>query len=74
MDLILGQEGPLEEEMPTRTSILAWKIPWTEEPREPEVHRVANGRTQLSDRGCTLKRSRADNAKALTSSSLGAVG
>ena len=28
----LGQEGPLEEEMPTHSSILAWKLPWTEEP------------------------------------------
>ena len=28
----LGQEDPLEEEMATQPSILAWKIPWTEEP------------------------------------------
>ena len=28
----LGQEDPLEEEMATRSSILAWRIPWTEEP------------------------------------------
>ena len=28
-----GQEDPLEEEMVTRSSILAWKISWTEEPR-----------------------------------------
>ena len=28
----LGQEDPLEEEMPTHSSILAWKILWTEEP------------------------------------------
>ena len=28
----LGQEGPLEKEMATHFSILAWKIPWTEEP------------------------------------------
>ena len=28
----LGQEDPLEEEMATYSSILAWKIPWTEEP------------------------------------------
>ena len=27
----LGQEDPLEEEMATHSSILAWKIPWTEE-------------------------------------------
>ena len=28
----LGQEDPLEEEMTTHSSILAWEIPWTEEP------------------------------------------
>ena len=27
----LGQEDPLEEEMATHSSILAWKIPWTED-------------------------------------------
>ena len=27
----LGREGPLEEEMATHSSILAWRIPWTEE-------------------------------------------
>ena len=29
----LGQEDPLEEEMATHSSILAWEIPQTEEPR-----------------------------------------
>ena len=28
----LGQEDPLEKEMETHSSILAWEIPWTEEP------------------------------------------
>ena len=28
----LGQEDPLEQEMITHSSILAWEIPWTEEP------------------------------------------
>ena len=28
----LGWEDPLEEEMATHSSILAWEIPWTEEP------------------------------------------
>ena len=28
----LGQKDPLEEEMATHSSILAWKNPWTEEP------------------------------------------
>ena len=31
--LSLGQEDPLEEGMATHSSILAWRIPWTEEPR-----------------------------------------
>ena len=28
----LGLEDPLEKEMATHSSILAWRIPWTEEP------------------------------------------
>ena len=28
----LGQEDPLEKEMATHSTTLAWKIPWTEEP------------------------------------------
>ena len=28
----LGREGPLEKELATYSSILAWKISWTEEP------------------------------------------
>ena len=28
----LGQEDPLEQEMATHSSVLAWRIPWTEEP------------------------------------------
>ena len=28
----LGREDPLEEEMAAHSSILAWRIPWTEEP------------------------------------------
>ena len=28
----LGQKDPLEKEMATHPSILAWRIPWTEEP------------------------------------------
>ena len=28
----LGQEDPLEKEIATHSSILVWKIPWTEEP------------------------------------------
>ena len=28
----LGQEAPLEKQMETHSSILAWRIPWTQEP------------------------------------------
>ena len=31
-DLILGLNDPLEKEMVTHSSILAWRIPWTLEP------------------------------------------
>ena len=32
MDLPPGWEDPLEKELETHSSVLAWKIPWTEEP------------------------------------------
>ena len=32
VDGSLDQEDPLEEEMATHSSLLAWRIPWTEEP------------------------------------------
>ena len=32
----LGQEDPLEKEMATHSSIVAWRIPWTEEPGGPQ--------------------------------------
>ena len=39
----LCQEDPLEEEMATHSSILAWKIPWTEE--QATVPRAAKSQT-----------------------------
>ena len=36
----LGQEDPLEKGMATYSSILAWRIPWTEEPGGDTVHGV----------------------------------
>ena len=33
----LGQEDPLEEGRATHSSILAWRIPWTEEPGGPSM-------------------------------------
>ena len=48
----LGQEGLLEKEMAPHSSILAWNIPWTEEPGRPQStgsQRVGhNGATSLS--------------------------
>ena len=41
----LGQEDALEEDMATYFSILAWRIPWTEEPGGATVHKVAKSRT-----------------------------
>ena len=41
----LGREDPLEKEMVTHSSILAWKIPWTEEPgrlQSMELQRVGH--------------------------------
>ena len=34
--LYLGQEDPLEEGMETHSSILAWRMPWTEDPGGPQ--------------------------------------
>ena len=44
--LTLGQEDPLEKGMATHSSILAWRIPWTEKPVRPqsiELQRVRDG-------------------------------
>ena len=45
----LGQEDALEKEMATHSSILAWKIPWTEEPGGLQSMGLQNSRTQISD-------------------------
>ena len=56
---ILGQEDPLEEEIATHSSILAWIIPLTEEPGRPTVHEVAESdttehtRTHVNSMRCT---------------------
>ena len=42
----LGREDPLEEGMATYSSILAWRVPWTEEPGRPRtVLRIAESDT-----------------------------
>ena len=42
----LGQEDPLEKEMATHSSILAWKVPWTEKPGKLQ----STGVTKKSDK------------------------
>ena len=44
---ILGQEDPLKKEMATHSRILAWEIPWTEEPWAT-VHGIIKRWAQLS--------------------------
>ena len=45
----LGREHPLEEEMATHSSILAWRIPTDGEARWATVHGVEKSQTQLND-------------------------
>ena len=47
----LGQEDPLEKETATHSSILAWRIPWTEEPmglQESETTLACDGQGGLA--------------------------
>ena len=44
----LGWEDPLEKEIATHSSILAWRIPWTET-WQATVHRVTKSWTPLID-------------------------
>ena len=45
----LGQEDPLEKEMPAHSSILAQKIPWIEEPGRLQSMELQKSQTQLSN-------------------------
>ena len=47
--LSLGRDDPLEKAMATHSIILAWRIPWTEEPGGLQSIGVAKSRTRLSD-------------------------
>ena len=44
----LGWEDPLEKEIATHSSILAWKIPWTEEADRLQLMMSQKSQTQLS--------------------------
>ena len=50
---ILGREDPLEEGMATHSSILAWRIPWTEEPGGLQSMGSQRVGHDLSDLACT---------------------
>ena len=45
----LGWKDTLEVGMAIHSSILAWRIPWTEEPIQATVHRVTKSQTPQSD-------------------------
>ena len=45
----LGWEDPLEEGMAPHSSLLAWRIPWTEEPEGIQSMGVAQSQTRLSN-------------------------
>ena len=58
----LGQEDFLEEGVATHSSVLAWRIPWTEEPGRLQVRMVTKSRTRLKQLStyaplCTVFRS-----------------
>ena len=63
----LGLEDPLEKGMATHSSILAWRIPWTEE--SGELHRVTKSQTQLNQ----LSRHAAKRARFLNPRSMRAT-
>ena len=45
----LGWEDPLEKEMAAHSSVLAWDIPWTEEPGRLQSMGLQESQTRLSD-------------------------
>ena len=45
----MGWEGPLEEGVATHSSILAWRIPWTEEPGRLKTIELQKNQTRLND-------------------------
>ena len=54
----LASEGPLEKEMATHSSILAWEVPWTEEPvrlQSMGPQRVGHNLTTKQEQNCILE-------------------
>ena len=54
LDRPLGWEDSLEKEMATHSSILAWEIPWTEEPGGLQSMGQQQSRARLSDLTTTI--------------------
>ena len=53
----LDCEYPLEKEMATHSSILAWRIPWTEEPgRLQSIRGKESDMTEVTEHACTPKK------------------
>ena len=50
-----GQEDPLEKGMATHSSILAWRIPWTEEPDGLHSMGLQKSQTRLSNTNSVFK-------------------
>ena len=48
----LGREDPLEEDMATHSSVLAWRVPRTEEPGGLQTMRSQKSQTRLSVHTC----------------------
>ena len=49
LGLIPGSEDPLEKEMATHSSILAWEMPWTEEPGRLQLMGLQKSWTRLNN-------------------------
>ena len=49
-----GRVDPLEKEMAIHSSILAWRVPWTEEPGRRTIHGVTKSQTWLSNQ-CSVQ-------------------
>ena len=54
--LSLGQEDSLEEEMTAHSSILAWKVPWTDEPGELQSKGLQRAEHDLATEQASTRR------------------
>ena len=58
----LGREDPLEKKVATHSSILAWRIPWTEEPEGLEFMK-SQSQARLSNKTTTVMSEKLDLAE-----------